>query len=116
MSPYDIPNIWIEGFDVLVNKSKSAAYRAPGVPAAAFAMETAIDILCTQFDHEVPPETCGYFTAPTALPWKDQGATGCHKCSSGTIVSSQSYVNYNCVMQFFIVSSKRSRLVRLIPR
>src|SRR5215470_14168309 len=46
MGPYDIPNVLIEGFDVVVNKPKSAAYRAPGVPAAAFAMETAIDILC----------------------------------------------------------------------
>jgi len=73
MSPYDIPNIWIEGFDVLVNKSKSAAYRAPGVPATAFAMETAIDILCTQFDHEVPPETCGYFPAPTSTALAGSG-------------------------------------------
>jgi CO/xanthine dehydrogenase Mo-binding subunit len=46
MGPYEIPNAWIEGFDVVVNKPKSAAYRAPGVPAGAFAMETAIDILC----------------------------------------------------------------------
>jgi xanthine dehydrogenase molybdenum-binding subunit len=46
MAPYDIPNAWIEGYDVLVNRPKSAAYRAPGVPAAAFAMETAIDELC----------------------------------------------------------------------
>ena len=46
MAPYNIPNAWIEGFDVVVNKPKSAAYRAPGVPAAAFAMETTIDILC----------------------------------------------------------------------
>ena len=46
MAPYDIPNAWIEGFDVLVNRPKSAAYRAPGVPSAAFAMETAIDMLC----------------------------------------------------------------------
>ncbi len=46
MAPYDIPNAWIEGFDVVVNRPKSAAYRAPGVPAAAYAMETAIDELC----------------------------------------------------------------------
>jgi CO/xanthine dehydrogenase Mo-binding subunit len=46
MAPYDIPNAWIEGFDVVINRPKSAAYRAPGVPAAAYAMETAIDILC----------------------------------------------------------------------
>lgn len=46
MAPYNIPNAWIEGFDVVVNKPKSAAYRAPGVPSSAFAMETAIDKLC----------------------------------------------------------------------
>jgi xanthine dehydrogenase molybdenum-binding subunit len=50
MAPYVIPNTWIEGFDVLVNKPKAAAYRAPGVPAAAFAMETAIDELCEKLD------------------------------------------------------------------
>jgi CO/xanthine dehydrogenase Mo-binding subunit len=45
-APYNIPNAYIEGYDVLVNRPKSAAYRAPGSPAAAFAMETAIDELC----------------------------------------------------------------------
>ena len=45
-APYDIPNAYLEGYDVVVNRPKSAAYRAPGAPAAAFAMETAIDKLC----------------------------------------------------------------------
>jgi CO/xanthine dehydrogenase Mo-binding subunit len=45
-APYDIPNAYLEGYDVVVNRPKSAAYRAPGAPAAAFAMETAIDELC----------------------------------------------------------------------
>src|SRR5499426_1584476 len=45
MGAYDIPNAWIEGYDVVVNRPKSAAYRAPGTPAAAFAMETALDML-----------------------------------------------------------------------
>jgi CO/xanthine dehydrogenase Mo-binding subunit len=46
MAPYNIPNAYIEGFDVVVNRPKAAAYRAPGSPASAFAMETAIDELC----------------------------------------------------------------------
>lgn len=46
MASYDIPNAWIEGYDVVVNRPKAAAYRAPGSPASAFAMETAIDELC----------------------------------------------------------------------
>jgi CO/xanthine dehydrogenase Mo-binding subunit len=44
-APYDIPNAWIDGVDVVVNKQKSAAYRAPGSPAAAFAAEQAVDEL-----------------------------------------------------------------------
>ena len=46
MSAYDIPNAFIEGYDIVVNRPKTSAYRAPGSPAAAFAMETAIDELC----------------------------------------------------------------------
>ncbi|MEE3012874.1 MAG: xanthine dehydrogenase family protein molybdopterin-binding subunit [Chloroflexota bacterium] len=44
--PYDISNGRIEGFDVVLNKPKTAAYRAPGAPAAAFAMETVVDEIC----------------------------------------------------------------------
>ena len=46
--PYDIANGRIEGFDVVLNKPKTAAYRAPGAPAAAFAMETVVDEICEQ--------------------------------------------------------------------
>ncbi len=46
MAAYDVPNAYIQGYDVVVNRPKSAAYRAPGAPASAFAMETAIDELC----------------------------------------------------------------------
>ena len=42
---YDIPNIVIDGYDVVVNKPKTAAYRAPGATNAAFAAETVVDIL-----------------------------------------------------------------------
>ena len=46
MAQYDIPNAYLEAYDVVINRPKSAAYRAPGAPASAFAMETAIDELC----------------------------------------------------------------------
>ena len=42
---YDIPNVVIDGFDVVVNKPKTAAYRAPGATNAAFATETVVDLL-----------------------------------------------------------------------
>ncbi len=45
MGAYDIPNAYIEGYDIVVNRPKTSAYRAPGSPAAAFAMEGAMDEL-----------------------------------------------------------------------
>src|SRR6185369_4287975 len=45
IAPYNIENFDIETYDVVVNKPKTAAYRAPGAPAAAFASETVIDEL-----------------------------------------------------------------------
>ncbi|MGH7288449.1 MAG: xanthine dehydrogenase family protein molybdopterin-binding subunit, partial [Myxococcota bacterium] len=44
-SPYALEHFAIEGFDVVVNKPKTAAYRAPGAPQAAFAVESLLDEL-----------------------------------------------------------------------
>ncbi|MBP7692274.1 MAG: molybdopterin-dependent oxidoreductase, partial [Anaerolineales bacterium] len=43
--PYRIPNVRIDGYDVVVNKPRTAAYRAPGGTNAAFASETVLDEL-----------------------------------------------------------------------
>lgn len=45
---YDVPNVAIDGFDVVVNKPATSAYRAPGATNAAFAVETVIDEICEQ--------------------------------------------------------------------
>ena len=45
LAPYRIENAAIDGYDVLVNKPRIAAYRAPGGTNAAFAAETVIDEL-----------------------------------------------------------------------
>jgi xanthine dehydrogenase molybdenum-binding subunit len=44
-APYDIPNLLIDSFDVVVNRPKVAAYRAPGSPCSAFACESLVDEL-----------------------------------------------------------------------
>ena len=44
-SPYVIENMRVDGYDVLVNKPKTAAYRAPAAPNAAFAGEAVVDEL-----------------------------------------------------------------------
>ncbi len=45
LAPYDLENLQIDGFDVLVNKPKTAAYRAPGSSNSSFAGESVIDEL-----------------------------------------------------------------------
>ena len=43
--PYRLENLQIDGYDVVVNRPKTAAYRAPGGTNAIFASETVIDEL-----------------------------------------------------------------------
>ena len=45
---YDVENGKVDGYDVVVNKPKTAAYRAPGSPQAAFAVESVLDEVCQQ--------------------------------------------------------------------
>ena len=43
--PYKLENVQVDGYDVVVNRPKSAAYRAPGGTNAAFAAEAVVDEL-----------------------------------------------------------------------
>jgi CO/xanthine dehydrogenase Mo-binding subunit len=47
-APYDIADVCAEGYDIVVNKPKVAAYRAPGAPMAAFAVESVVDELAEE--------------------------------------------------------------------
>jgi len=44
-SPYNIANARTVGYDVVSNRPKASAYRAPGSPISAFAVESVLDIL-----------------------------------------------------------------------
>ncbi|PKB72305.1 MAG: oxidoreductase [SAR202 cluster bacterium Io17-Chloro-G6] len=43
--PYNIENLLVDGYDVVCNKQKVQAYRAPGQPQGAFSVEPVIDEL-----------------------------------------------------------------------
>ncbi|MER9426167.1 xanthine dehydrogenase family protein molybdopterin-binding subunit [Mesorhizobium sp. M0317] len=45
---YKLDNVKTVGFEVLVNRPKTAAYRAPSAPMAAFAVESAVDELAKE--------------------------------------------------------------------
>ncbi len=49
-APYAIQNVKLIGYDVVVNRPKSAAYRAPGAPMAAFAAESLLDMLAIKLN------------------------------------------------------------------
>jgi len=47
-APYNIPNVRAVGYDVVCNRPKSAAYRAPGSPISAFAVESVMDTIASK--------------------------------------------------------------------
>ena len=47
-APYALDHVQSVGIDVICNRPKQAAYRAPGSPMAAFAVESVVDMLCNE--------------------------------------------------------------------
>jgi CO/xanthine dehydrogenase Mo-binding subunit len=44
-APYDLKNVKVTGYDVVTNRPKVAAYRAPGAPISEYAVECVVDEL-----------------------------------------------------------------------
>ncbi|SMX42759.1 xanthine dehydrogenase family protein molybdopterin-binding subunit [Maliponia aquimaris] len=49
---YNLPNVQHIGYDVLANRPKCAAYRAPGSPMGAFAVESLLDEMCRKLEFD----------------------------------------------------------------
>ena len=49
-APYDLENVKVVGFDVVTNRPKVAAYRAPGAPISEYAVEALVDELAQKLD------------------------------------------------------------------
>jgi CO/xanthine dehydrogenase Mo-binding subunit len=47
---YDLPNVSVVGYDVVSNRPKVAAYRAPGAPITSFAVESLMDDLARKLN------------------------------------------------------------------
>ncbi|MGE3916715.1 MAG: xanthine dehydrogenase family protein molybdopterin-binding subunit [Hyphomicrobiaceae bacterium] len=47
-APYDIPNVVSTGYEVVSNRSKVAAYRGPGAPIGAHAVELVLDEIASK--------------------------------------------------------------------
>jgi CO/xanthine dehydrogenase Mo-binding subunit len=49
-APYDIEHVKVIGYDVVSNRPKVAAYRAPGAPISEYAVESVVDELAKMLD------------------------------------------------------------------
>lgn len=47
-APYELDTMRLVGYDVVVNRPKVAAYRAPGAPMASFASESILDMIAKE--------------------------------------------------------------------
>ena len=50
LSPYHIEDLQLDGYDVVDNKPKTSAYRAPGAPIGSFAVESVLDEIAEKLD------------------------------------------------------------------
>jgi CO/xanthine dehydrogenase Mo-binding subunit len=47
-TPYDVDNVRVVGYDVVSNRQKVVAYRAPGAPISEYAVESIVDELASE--------------------------------------------------------------------
>ena len=77
--PYTIPHLQTDGLDVVFNRPKTAAYRAPGAPAAEFAVECVINELAERLEMDpmdLRLQNAAEEGAPNSMgaPWPKIGA------------------------------------------
>jgi xanthine dehydrogenase molybdenum-binding subunit len=78
LGPYNIENLKIDSYDVVCNRPKVAAYRAPGSPASAFATEVLIDDLAIKcaidpLEFRLRNASCEGTPQPAGPPFKKIG-------------------------------------------
>jgi CO/xanthine dehydrogenase Mo-binding subunit len=80
-APYDLKNARTVGYDVVSNRPKVAAYRAPGSPIVAFAVESVLDALAQKIGMD-----------PLALRLKNAARKGT-KMLAGTTLNHDGYAD-----------------------
>jgi CO/xanthine dehydrogenase Mo-binding subunit len=80
-APYDLQNARTVGYDVVSNRPKVAAYRAPGSPIVAFAVESVLDALAQKIGMD-----------PLKLRLKNAARKGT-KMLAGTTLNHDGYVD-----------------------
>ncbi len=69
-SIYDCANVAADDYDVLMNTGPACAFRAPGHPQGAFALEVAIDMLCERLGRD--PVEFRLHNSCKRTPWRTE--------------------------------------------
>lgn len=91
-APYDIPNVKLIGYDVVVNRPRCSAYRAPGAPMAAFAAESLMDMLAQRLDMD--PIALRLINAVSDGSQTAYGATIKHSGLRATLEAARQHPHY----------------------
>ena len=97
MAPYNVPNQRIDGFDVVTNTPKTAAYRAPGAPAAEYAVEAVVDEIARALD--LDPLDVRMKNAPEEGTTNSSGAPWPRIGAKAVISAIKNSAHYNSELQ-----------------
>lgn len=91
-APYDVANVKLIGYDVVVNRPRCAAYRAPGAPMAVFAAESLMDMLAERL--EMDPIALRLLNAVSDGSQTAYGATIKHCGLRATLEAARAHSHY----------------------
>jgi CO/xanthine dehydrogenase Mo-binding subunit len=89
---YDLPNVNIVGYDVVSNRPKVAAYRAPGAPISSFGVESCLDELARELD--IDPMVLREKNAAKEGTKAVHGPTWTNIGYLGTLAAAKNHPNY----------------------
>jgi CO/xanthine dehydrogenase Mo-binding subunit len=88
----DLPNVNIVGYDVVSNRPKVAAYRAPGAPISSFGVESCLDELARELG--IDPLLLREKNAATEGTRAVHGPTWTNIGYRGTLAAARAHPNY----------------------
>jgi CO/xanthine dehydrogenase Mo-binding subunit len=92
-APYDIANLKLIGYDVVVNRPRASAYRAPGAPMSVFAAESLLDMLAQKL--EMDPLQLRLLNAVSDGSQTAYGATIKHSGLCATLEAAAQHPHYS---------------------
>ena len=108
---YDLKNVKTVGYDILVNRPKVAAYRAPSAPMAAFAVESTINEVAAEIgmEHNLGL-TCDPVGGRVQIPCIERNAMGSVKAINAARMAMQGDGQHHVSLDKVIATMRQTGL------